>query len=169
MNLSNWHTLGLAAQFQPKRSINRRSDTMTNIISIKDTFYFTSTLGAFQMTFMEALYDYDTDHYDGIQVVVNKGEGNPHDTTYFRQLVTLWGDQRPIFKDGEVYLKMEDLDFLLHKHEEEILHALKESWGPYWWEESDVPPHCLILDHRGNQYDAPRYKGLYRKDAMAKV
>ena len=141
---------------------------MGNLISITNLEYHLSNLGTFGISFAEALYDYESDEYSAVQIVINKGVSSDHDAVYLHQLVTLWG-LTPVYKDGETWISLEELDKALLEQEAEILVALKQSWGPYWWEETDVPPHCLIIDHRGGHWDAPRYRSYYRKDAMTKV
>ena len=141
---------------------------MSHLICINDLAFSTSDLGDFTIAFMEALYDYDTDHYDGLVVIINKNQSSDHDAVYLHQMVTLWGDQRPIFKDGETWVSLQWLEQAIEAQHEEVLKAILESWGPYQWEETDEPSHCLLRGRVG-YYDAPRYKNLYRKDAMTRV
>lgn len=142
---------------------------MGNLISITNLEYCTPNLGAFQISFKEFLYDYDHDTYDGVIIVVNQiSKAHPSDITYLHQEVTLWGDQRPIFKDDQVWMPLEWLEQAIEAQHEEVLKGISESWGPYQWEETDEPSYCLLRGRVG-YYDAPRYKNLYRKDAMTKV
>ena len=145
---------------------------MHNIISIKDTFYYTSSLGEFVIQFTEALFDYEEWKYGGIIVIINPmntgREAWEDPYLYTSQRVTLH-EITPILGDGRTRVHMEELDKALSLQEEDMLTALKQSWGPYWWEDTLTHAHQPIVGEDGVEYDAPRYGASYRKDAMVEI